>query len=901
MNGLQDGSATPSPAHYNQQVYQRLKLSLSLDLRRQLFVAVCDDPNLRNRLAGQLHRELVQQGADQVAASIERSGIPTIHENLVSLKLDLNDPNPIAQISHWLRTNVPRSEQDQPMPSFQILGIEQLTRQPAAVQRLFLSYLRALERQLPALNSALILWVTRPWYHNIRKSAPECWQWCSGTFEFMAEPLPLSADERPQTSVPEMDALTPGADSGVPLAKPMGTALAQPAEPPTSQNSNDAEEAEIGEYSAAKVIAAEAALMAASGVDARITEDDDVAQPPDVQAPKPQDIATDSSERSDSPISDTTAQTDETNAHLTVTPAAPTEQDNPTVVAFDRIYGPSEASEVATSEVEASQDANAIAPEAKGSAAAEASTAVVKEPQLPKLEPTSKPAEKLSQAPIADSYLTASQLTQDPKVSQTQQETVQQPTDASPSPFAAPKPAEGTASTAVNPEKPATTTVSHTFASAAEREEAQLLAHIEVLRQQNASSEDLAISYLELGRFYRRRMEQGDQSQDFTRYAIVAYEQVLEWLCFNDPAATTSSLSWPDTLNDLGTLYWMASRKPESPEMGISYIKLAIQTYRLGLKNTNPEDNPKAFAMLQNNLGTVHSDFAHHQDSAENLTQAIDAYKEALRFRQPESAPLKYASTQNNLGTAYWHLAQHANAPENLKWAIAAYSQAAQYYNPDEQPDSYAMIQNNLGTAYWNLAQIAPNEESPEGNGHFMAQEWLLLAVNAYNNALRFRTLQVAPGSYASTQNNLGTAYWQLANQEGQQASAGKEYLQLSIRAYEAALKAADFLQGQNMLAQLNFDPFATHSNTGLVHYQLATDFAADFADEAQQQHLDKALTHHVQAMTGWKEKPELYDPAMAVLVQTIQRCYEKWGSSGQNRALGLVPGELLPELLPKL
>ena len=839
MNGLQDPDVAISPAHHNQQVYQRLKVSLSLGLRRQLFVAVCDDPNLRNRLAGQLHRELVQQGADQVAASIERSGIPTVHENLVSLKLDLNDPNPIAQVSHWLRTNVPRSEQDQPMPSFQILGIEQLTRQPAAVQRLFLSYLRALERQLPALNSALILWVTRPWFHNIRKSAPECWQWCSGTFEFQAEPLPLSADERPQTSVPEMDALTPGADSGVTVAN----AVAQPA--------TEEEEPSSGDYSAAKVIAAEAALMAASGVEARLIEDDDV----------------DSEQRNDrdsSPQSPPQVQADEASApaqhneHLATAPAADAQTKPKKIITFDRIYGPEEKA-AHTSGKESHTTADATETEEQPATA----TPTVEE-------------QKASQAKEA----------QPP--SQTKEE-------QSATPFAPPAPAEEAATA------PATHTVSHTFASVAEREEAQLLAHIEVLRQQNASSEDLAISYLDLGRFYRRRMEQGDQSQDFTRYAIVAYEQVLEWLCFNDPAATTSSLSWPDTLNDLGTLYWMASRKPESPEMGISYIKLAIQTYRLGLKNTKPEENPKAFAMLQNNLGTVHSDFAHHQDAADNLGHAIDAYKEALRFRQPESAPLKYASTQNNLGTAYWHLAQHANAPENLKWAIAAYSQAAQYYNPDEQPDSYAMIQNNLGTAYWNLAQISPTEESPDGNGHFMSQEWLLLAVNAYNNALRFRTLQVAPGSYASTQNNLGTAYWQLANQSGQEASASKEYLQLSIRAYEAALKAADFLKGQNMLSQLNFDPFATHSNSGLVHYQLATDFATDFKDESQQQHLDQALTHHVQAMTGWKGKPELYDPAVAVLVQTIQHCYEKWGSSGQNRALGLVPGELLPELLPKL
>jgi len=816
MNGLQDPAVAIAPAQFNQQVYQRLKLSLSLGLRRQLFVAVCDDPNLRNRLAGQLHRELGQQGADQVAASIERSGVPTVHEDLVSLKLDLNDPNPIAQISHWLRTNLPRPEQDEPMPSFQILGIEQLTRQPAAVQRLFLSYLRALERQLPALNSALILWVTRPWYHNIRKSAPECWQWCSGTFEFQAEPLPLSADERPKTSVPEMAAITPGAKSGVTVVSKAGMGPAGASTANAAAASPD-EAVSAGDYSAAKVIAAEAALMAASGLDARLAEDDRDRSPQLPSLPSP-----DKTKRQ----ADGSASTS-----LSQTPNSAS-TDSPTVVLFDGVDGSQ-----AQPQGQADQD-NSITADPAIEAAADSAETLAAKPFEP-----SKP-----QAPA-----------------------------------------------------PATQTVSHTFASVTEREEAQLLAHIEVLRQQNASSEDLALSYLDLGRFYRRCMEQGDQSQDFTRYAIVAYEQVLEWLCFNDPAATASSLSWPDTLNDLGTLYWMASRKPESPEMGISYIKLAIQTYRLGLKNTQPEENPKAFAMLQNNLGTVHSDFAHHQDAADNLGHAVNAYKEALRFRQPESAPLKYASTQNNLGTAYWHLAQHANAPENLKWAIAAYSQAAQYYNPDEQPDSYAMIQNNLGTAYWNLAQISPMEESAEGSGHFMAQEWLLLAVNAYNNALRFRTLQVAPGSYASTQNNLGTAYWQLANQTGQEASASKEYLQLGIRAYEAALKAADFLKGQGLLSQLNFDPFATHSNTGLVHYQLATDFAEGFSQEAQQQHLDQALTHHVQAMTGWKDKPDLYEPALAVLVQTIQRCYETWGTSGQNRALGMVPGELLPELLPKL
>jgi hypothetical protein len=62
------------------------------------------------------------------------------------------------------------------------------------------------------------------------------------------------------------------------------------------------------------------------------------------------------------------------------------------------------------------------------------------------------------------------------------------------------------------------------------------------------------------------------------------------------------------------------------------------------------------------------------------------------------------------------------------------------------------MIQNNLGTAYWNLAQY----EQPE--------TWLDRATVAYQDALKYRTPEVAPAASAATQNNLGTAYWHLAD-----------------------------------------------------------------------------------------------------------------------------------------
>ncbi|MGA1625190.1 MAG: hypothetical protein ACO4AJ_06105, partial [Prochlorothrix sp.] len=134
----------------NQQTYEQLKTALGLNLRRQLFIGVCDNLNLRNQIAVQLHAELGQ--GQRRGSQIVPGG------QLVSLMLDLNDPNPVGQVARWLRPQLPAQDRDgmregmyagpQGILGFQMLGIEHLTQQPAAVQRLFLSYLRSIDRNL---------------------------------------------------------------------------------------------------------------------------------------------------------------------------------------------------------------------------------------------------------------------------------------------------------------------------------------------------------------------------------------------------------------------------------------------------------------------------------------------------------------------------------------------------------------------------------------------------------------------------------------------------------------------------------------------------------------------------------------------------------------------------------
>ncbi|MFN6465195.1 MAG: tetratricopeptide repeat protein [Nostoc sp. DedVER02] len=192
-------------SNWNRQVYHRLKLALSLGLRRQLFLAVCDDLHLRNQVAARLHSTLaypVGQVLYQQSNAQENS--TPAYPRLVTLRLNLNDPNPIVQINQWLANYPPPTvggSKDTPgrpfpVPAFQIVGVEHLTKQPVATQRLFLHYLRLSEQFFSTqessrfLESNLLLWIPRPWLSAIKQSAPQFWRCRTGVFVFAGEPTP---------------------------------------------------------------------------------------------------------------------------------------------------------------------------------------------------------------------------------------------------------------------------------------------------------------------------------------------------------------------------------------------------------------------------------------------------------------------------------------------------------------------------------------------------------------------------------------------------------------------------------------------------------------------------------------------------------------------------------------
>jgi tetratricopeptide (TPR) repeat protein len=705
----------------NQQSYQRLKIALSLNLRRQVFVAVCDDLLLRDRLSAQLQTELAKAPLPQFdqPSAVELQNFP----RLVSLHLSLDDPNPIVQIAQWMaQSPAPRNGwQPGTMPAFQILGTEKLTRQPAAMQRLFFTHLQSIEYNLPLLESSMILWLTQPWFRALPQSAPEFWRCRTGVFEFIGDPTPVMA------TLPERIGVLPSLVASAPAGSTAPATKAPPADPSPAERA--AEEATDE--------APEAAIV--ENPWERLADDLDL-----------------------EPL-------------------------------FEPLAEPAASAVIDT----------------------------LKSEDLPLDQLTSADVESANLAVT----LPAGLQSEDPQ-------------------------------------------------------NLPLIQQIEYLHEQQAPAAQLAEAYCALGNLYRDRVEQGNGTPEDMAIAIQIYEEGLQYLPEQEPL-------WVDILNDVGNLYWMLSRTMASSEEALPYLQRGLQAYQFALTKISP-NQLQTYPMVQNNLGAAYADLARYQDPADSLRRSVEAYLQALRYRTPTTDPIRYASTQNNLGTTYWNLAQHQQPDENLKQAIVAYSEALRFYDPAQEPFNYAMIQNNLGTAYWNLAQY----ERP--------RDWLSLSLAAYRMALKYRTIEAAPAAFAATQNNLGTAFWHMANQIDE-VETRLGYLQEAIGAYEAALKAVDWVERHAGAMTLNFDHVATQNNLGLAHYQIATDTQARLNAEQQSMHLSAALTHHVIALQSWAQKPELRQTAMSRIVETLRAFYNQLGLTGQNRALSMVPGQLLPEILPKL
>ncbi|NES05471.1 MAG: tetratricopeptide repeat protein [Okeania sp. SIO2F4] len=187
----------PTISRLNRQIYQRLKQALSLNLRRQVFIAVCDNQQLRNSIVENLQADLTN-----TINYTEQQENSNTHILFVTLNLNLSNPNPVTQINQWLAENPQfQKTEEYQILGFQIIGIENLTKQPSAVQWSFITNLKKIETSLSKLESSILLWITKPWLNTIKQSAPEFWNWHTGIFEFEGDPTPITPRQK-KSSLP---------------------------------------------------------------------------------------------------------------------------------------------------------------------------------------------------------------------------------------------------------------------------------------------------------------------------------------------------------------------------------------------------------------------------------------------------------------------------------------------------------------------------------------------------------------------------------------------------------------------------------------------------------------------------------------------------------------------------
>jgi tetratricopeptide (TPR) repeat protein len=595
----------------NQRTYQSLKLALTLPLRRQLLIAVCDNTVLQNQLASQLETDIAQA---TIRGNRAEDAFQQHFTQLTHLRLEADHPDLIAQVAQWLKQQPQNS-----MSSLQVLGIEQMTRQSLMLQHHFLQSLDKIDRLLPHLEASLLIWLPWPWFRAIQQSAPHFWQWRSGVFEFVGDPTPITTlDASPQ---PQPEALHQAIQFTQLPQSPLSTGL----------------------YGEASSLPGHAPA------------------PPIPPARRPQQASADlwtllseDLAKFEQSVSETSGQGTE------VETIDPPDRDPP--ITPGKASSPGEQVAPDLPSGENSQPVSLEPPQGEGTVA---ETAVTPEPSDFPQNPLEKLAhlnrdqaspEEMAQAYLALGHYYREQI----EAGHTTAKLVQSATDAYEEGLrwlTDTDPAWGTGLNDLG--------TLYWMQAQQQQSREQLLAgmyrSVETYQRgltkvnQKLQPDIASRLHSNLGAVYSTLAAYENAAENL-RQSVNAYRQALP-LCNPEQNAE----EYATLQNSLGSVYWKLSHY-EQPK---SCLHRAIAAYNESLRYRHPEKAPLDYAAVQNNLGIAYWSLAKQERPIFLLKHAIAAYRDALNYRTPHTDPAACASTYNNLGTAYWELASQIDQQED--------------------------------------------------------------------------------------------------------------------------------------------------------------------------------------------------------------------------------------------
>lgn len=623
---------------HNQEAYQELRLALQLNLRRQLLLAVCDDVALQEQLAQRLEANFSPLPETVLVAPEVRARQLT----LVTLRLGGDRPDLVREVLLWLKQQRRLQGRLATIPVFQVVGIDQLTRQSPTVQNRFLASLMRVDALLTQLDCRLVVWVPRPWLGKIRQSVPGFWRSRSGLFEFVGEPG-LSPTSPAQTiPSPALQSPPTGPSDLWQVLRDDLSTFEKPAPPPTT--------------------AAPSPPPAADNIapDKATPEQKAVSSPP-LNLPT---------------LLGTTATEPPPNL-------AGAKGSNQGVPQGYTVLEPAALSSVIKLPVGETAAETLAALQPVDLASVEQSPA-----DLPPIEPAVETglASPVARQPVPDLQLPL-ELAQDAELLNLWRY-IRGLTDQQAGPLTLAR--AYLALGQMGRDRVAAETPSNSLLDFATAVYDRAIAGLP------EGSTDWCDALNDLASLYWIRGADTADSGRWLRRSVATYEKAVKGGQRALPVDTLGRI-----YSNLGTVYGLlAGLDDPAPCLG-----QAVAAYENAIRYSPAERSPTDYANLQNSLGAIHWRLAQHQQPQHHLAQAIAAYGEALAHREAQAAPLEYAMIQNNLGIAYWSLAQYQQPVLLLEQAIAAYQAALQYRTVAVAPAGCAATANNLGTAYWDLAQ----------------------------------------------------------------------------------------------------------------------------------------------------------------------------------------------------
>jgi len=183
------------------------------------------------------------------------------------------------------------------------------------------------------------------------------------------------------------------------------------------------------------------------------------------------------------------------------------------------------------------------------------------------------------------------------------------------------------------------------------------------------------------------------------------------------------------------------------------------------------EQEPLAWAEIQNRLGNILAALGQQQGDAELYEKAIQCFENALEEFSQEKSPLEWAVTQYNLGTASQALGRLLDDAKPLKTAVDAYTNALLVWSREETPEDWMITMHQLGATFHIYGKLL------KGNRTFQK------SVVAYKNALAVLDADNYPYELTATHNNRAAVLHHLGESE-----ENPDRLEEAIKSYGKAL-----------------------------------------------------------------------------------------------------------------